>query len=162
MSKEYSVILEDDLFEKFKIALALAREEEQEAIERCIKHYIATSFGKIRDAYADDWFPKQPKTREQTANKAPVVKRRKPKGAGPEREYYLHGNPCSIKEFQAAIVDGAFRIRYTVFYQDGSHKEKVWNAKKITASSNLSGNINTGILRNWKEDGIVRVRLEID
>lgn len=165
MSKEYTFWLDDDLFEKFQIALALTKEGEKEAIERCLKHYIATSFGKIKDAYStDDWFQKPLKAHEHTVSRQPRLKETKPFRGRLKKEYYVEGNLCDIKEFQAAIVAAArpLQIRYALFYQNGSCDEKIWNTSKISASSNLGVNLNTGILRNWRKKGIVKIKLELD
>lgn len=34
-----------------------------------------------------------------------------------------------------------------------------WNANKFTSKSNVSGNLRSGLLRNWKEKGIIKVRV---
>jgi len=52
--------------------------------------------------------------------------------------------------------------KLTIIYNDGRIKEDIWNAKNITESSNIIGNIRSGYLRDWRQKGIVRATFEVE
>ena len=45
---------------------------------------------------------------------------------------------------------------------DGTSEMKEWNAHRFGKDSHLTGNLRSGCLRNWKEDGIVRATVAIN
>lgn len=47
MEREITFTIEDDIYDKFCLALNLSKEEEAKAVETCLKWYIAKSFGKV-------------------------------------------------------------------------------------------------------------------
>ena len=51
MSKNITVTVDEDIYEKFCIALSLTKEEQNHAIEHCMKWYITKSFEKASQAY---------------------------------------------------------------------------------------------------------------
>ena len=44
---------------------------------------------------------------------------------------------------------------------NGSVERRIWNANRITESSNIRGNLWSGLLRGWKAKGIVKAELSI-
>ncbi len=46
-------------------------------------------------------------------------------------------------------------------FTDGSTEEKSWNADKFTETSNLRGNLASGYLRGWSEQGIVKATFNV-
>lgn len=46
-----------------------------------------------------------------------------------------------------------------IYDTDGKHYVLLWNAKKLTPSSNLRANLWSGLLRNWKQRKISKVDL---
>lgn len=45
---------------------------------------------------------------------------------------------------------------------NGTVENRTWNATRLSAKSNLRGNLWSGLLRGWKKKGIVKVELTID
>jgi hypothetical protein len=52
MNKNLTVTIDDDIYEKFRIALSLTKDEQNQAIEHCMKWYITKSFEKAAQAYS--------------------------------------------------------------------------------------------------------------
>lgn len=53
MSKTITISIDEDIYEKFRIALSLTKDDdESKAIEYCMKWYIAKSFEKASQAYS--------------------------------------------------------------------------------------------------------------
>jgi len=44
---------------------------------------------------------------------------------------------------------------------DGSIENRSWNAERLSESSNLRGNLWSGLLRGWKKKGIVKAEFTI-
>ena len=59
MEKKISITIEDDIYDKFCLALNLSKEEEAQAVETCFKWYIAKTFGKISKEYEPEILEKQ-------------------------------------------------------------------------------------------------------
>ena len=59
MEKKISITIEDDIYDKFCLALNLSKEEESQAMETCLKWYIAKTFGKVSKEYEPDVLEKQ-------------------------------------------------------------------------------------------------------
>jgi hypothetical protein len=53
------------------------------------------------------------------------------------------------------------KANYTLVYDDGHTESGVWDARKITENSSISGNIRSGYLRDWREKGITKGIFEI-
>lgn len=45
---------------------------------------------------------------------------------------------------------------------DGSAVVKIWEARKFSESSSVSGNLRSGLLRGWKKKGIYKAEVSID
>lgn len=54
MKKELAILLDNDVYEKFYIALQLAKESENDAIEKCIRNYISKTFEKVSQEYGSN------------------------------------------------------------------------------------------------------------
>lgn len=52
MKKDLTFSLDDDVYEKFCIALRLTNENESDVIENCIRTYIAKTFEKVSQEYS--------------------------------------------------------------------------------------------------------------
>lgn len=51
MNKTITIPVDEDIYEKFCIALSLTKDDEHKAIEHCMKWYIAKSFEKASQTY---------------------------------------------------------------------------------------------------------------
>lgn len=54
MSKNITIAVDEDIYEKFCIALSLTKDGQDNAIEHCLKWYIAKSFEKASQTYNPD------------------------------------------------------------------------------------------------------------
>ena len=52
MKKELTFEIDDDIYEKFRMALQLAVENENEVIENCMRTYISKTFEKVSQVYS--------------------------------------------------------------------------------------------------------------
>jgi len=52
VEKEVALLLDNDVYEKFNLALCLTHEDESEVIERFMRNYIAKSFGRASQEYS--------------------------------------------------------------------------------------------------------------
>lgn len=52
MSKNITFAVDEDIYEKFCIALSLTKDEQEKAIEHCMKWYIAKSFETASQVYS--------------------------------------------------------------------------------------------------------------
>lgn len=59
MEKQISFKIEDDIYDKFCLALNLSKEEEDKALETCLKWYIAKTFGKVSKEYEQEALGRQ-------------------------------------------------------------------------------------------------------
>ena len=80
------------------------------------------------------------------------------------KEYFIGGNACSAKKFADSLRNRYCTVHVTKFYQDGSKQYYDWNVSKFWLGSSLSSNIhsNPNILRDWKKNGIIGVRFDVD
>lgn len=53
------------------------------------------------------------------------------------------------------------KANWTISYADGRKENGVWNANNFTESSDITSNIRSGYLRNWKEKGIIEAVFEV-
>jgi hypothetical protein len=53
------------------------------------------------------------------------------------------------------------KANLTLIYDDGHSENGIWDASNITERSNISGNIRSGYLRDWKEKGIMKGIFEV-
>lgn len=51
MEKKLSILIEEDIYDKFYMALNLSKQEENSAVEECMKWYIAKTFEKVSQQY---------------------------------------------------------------------------------------------------------------
>jgi len=58
-----------------------------------------------------------------------------------------------IKQKQAAVV---------IHKADGTIENRNWKASRLSSSSNLRGNLWSGLLRGWKKKGIIKVEFSIN
>ena len=54
MEKKIAFTIKDDIYDKFCLALNLSKEEEDRALETCLKWYITKTFGKVYREYEID------------------------------------------------------------------------------------------------------------
>ena len=79
----------------------------------------------------------------------------------PFREYELHHKPCNEREMHIALVQ-ATEAKRTLFYKDGRTHIDIWDTKNYTANSRLANNLGSGPLRDWRNKGIIGIKIEID
>lgn len=77
-----------------------------------------------------------------------------------EKKPTLCFDNLSTDEFQFELINTK-QAEITIFFKDGSHSVKCWDAKKLTQESNLLANIWSGPLRNWKNKGIVKADFKL-
>ena len=51
MSKEISFLIDEDVYEKFLLAMSISKDSEEQAIEMCMRWYIAKTFEKASHEY---------------------------------------------------------------------------------------------------------------
>ena len=51
MEKKIPFTIKEDIYDKFCLALNLSKEDEEQAVETCLKWYIAKTFGKVSKEY---------------------------------------------------------------------------------------------------------------
>lgn len=68
--------------------------------------------------------------------------------------------PSDEQEFKLRLIDSKL-AEVVIFKKDGSREISHWNANRLTPSSNLRGNLWSGLLRGWKSKGITKVDLTI-
>lgn len=80
--------------------------------------------------------------------------------SGPSKEYRLNGVPCSGKDFEAVLRDRECEVKISLFFTDKQEQE-IWRVRNFSKTSNLSGNLHSGYLRNWRKKGIIGIKLEL-
>lgn len=80
--------------------------------------------------------------------------------SGPSKEYVLNGVSCSKKKFEAFLKDRECEVKISLFYAD-RQEQHIWRVKNFSKTSNLSGNLHSGYLRNWRGKGITGIKLEL-
>lgn len=79
-----------------------------------------------------------------------------------EKEYFLHSRKCSNKEFEQHLRDASLcTVFVTLFYGNKPSTQHVWQVSNFKPTSNLSGNLHSGFLRDWQAKGITGIKLEI-
>lgn len=71
----------------------------------------------------------------------------------PETKPTLMFFPEDETEFKRELIKTK-EAEVVLYKVDGTREVSRWNANKLTESSNLRGNLWSGLLRNWKEKGI--------
>ena len=59
MEKKIPFTIKEDIYDKFCLALNLSKEDEEQAVETCLKWYIAKTFGKVSREYEPEAEEKQ-------------------------------------------------------------------------------------------------------
>ena len=59
MEKKLPIAVREDIYDKFYLALDLAKEDEAQAVETCLKWYIAKTFSKVSKEYEPESVEKQ-------------------------------------------------------------------------------------------------------
>ena len=59
MEKKIPFTIKEDIYDKFCLALNLSKEDEEQAVETCLKWYIAKTFGKVSKEYEPESEEKQ-------------------------------------------------------------------------------------------------------
>ena len=78
-----------------------------------------------------------------------------------DKQFILKGVACSKNEFEEYLrTQELCHVNVTLFFQD-KQEHKIWQARNFSINSNLSGNLASGFLRNWKAKGIVGIKLEM-
>jgi len=68
--------------------------------------------------------------------------------------------PSDEDQFKKLLISGK-QAAVSLHRIDGSIEKRIWKANKISQSSNIRGNLWSGILRGWKKKGIVKAELSI-
>ena len=68
MEREITITIEDDIYDKFCLALNLSKEEEAQAVATCLKWYIARCFGKVSREFEQEVSEKVPESRKAKGN----------------------------------------------------------------------------------------------
>lgn len=72
----------------------------------------------------------------------------------------LSFRPTNENEFKLKLIQTR-QAEVVIYKNDGSREVVRWNANRLSESSNLRGNLWSGFLRGWKNNGINRVELSI-
>ncbi|HDY7818076.1 hypothetical protein [Vibrio vulnificus] len=76
----------------------------------------------------------------------------------PETKPTLTFFPEDEAEFKRELIKSK-EAEVVLYKVDGTREVSRWNANRLTESSNLRGNLWSGLLRNWKEKGIQKAEL---
>ncbi|MEX3074100.1 hypothetical protein AB3Y13_20315 [Vibrio alginolyticus] len=90
-----------------------------------------------------------------------VIKRLLDKAEGkPETKPTLTFIPEDEIEFKRELIKSK-EAEVVLYKVDGTREVSRWNANRLTESSNLRGNLWSGLLRNWKEKGIQKAHFVV-
>ncbi|HCH0725509.1 TPA: hypothetical protein NKO64_004089 [Vibrio parahaemolyticus] len=78
----------------------------------------------------------------------------------PETKPTLMFFPEDETEFKRELIKTK-EAEVVLYKVDGTREVSRWNANKLTESSNLRGNLWSGLLRNWKEKGIKKAEFSV-
>ena len=68
--------------------------------------------------------------------------------------------PSDEQRFKKLLINIG-QANVVLHKQNGTVERRTWNANRLTDSSNLRGNLWSGLLRGWKKKGITKVELSI-
>jgi len=68
--------------------------------------------------------------------------------------------PTNEEQFKEQLLDKK-QASVRLYKQNGSVENRTWNAERLSKSSNLRGNLWSGLLRGWKKKGIVKAEFSI-
>lgn len=69
-------------------------------------------------------------------------------------------NPSLESDFKEKLLEEKI-AEVCIYSGDTSPVISIWNATKLTRTSNLKANLWSGLLRNWKSKGITKVELTV-
>jgi len=69
-------------------------------------------------------------------------------------------NPSDEEKFKINLIKKQ-QAQVILYKQNGTFERRIWNASRLSESSNLRGNLWSGLLRGWKKKGIIKVELSI-
>lgn len=78
----------------------------------------------------------------------------------PEKKPTISFNPKVESEFKQKLLDQRI-AEVCIHFTDSTKQFFEWNAKKLTATSNLKANLWSGFLRDWKSRGITSISLTV-
>jgi hypothetical protein len=80
----------------------------------------------------------------------------------PKQKFVISGVPCDKNDFEDYLRGQlSANVKITLLYHDGQTENKIWRVNNFGAHSNLSGNLASGYLRDWRAKGIVGIELEV-
>lgn len=80
----------------------------------------------------------------------------------PTKEYIIKGQEYTGYQFEKYLKSNMpCDVERTIYYMTKEPKQDIWTVTNFTEDSNLKGNLGSGPLRDWKEKGIVGLKLEI-
>jgi len=69
--------------------------------------------------------------------------------------------PSDEDKFKKYLINKG-QAKVVLYKQNGTVERRNWNARRLSESSNLRGNLWSGLLRGWKKKGIIKVELSIE
>jgi predicted CopG family antitoxin len=123
--------------------IAQAFESEQSVIERLIDFYE-------NEKNSDNITLSNDKVIEKTQC-LPITVYRKL-----EEHYY----PSNLKQFKLRLIETK-KAWVKLSYEDGTVTVHEWNTLKFSETSDVRGNLKSGLLRHWREKRIVRADIAI-
>ena len=80
----------------------------------------------------------------------------------PKQKFVIDGVMCDKNKFEKYLRgQPSVNVRVTLLYHGGQTENKIWRVNNFGAHSNLSGNLASGFLRDWRAKGIVGIELEV-
>ncbi len=70
-------------------------------------------------------------------------------------------HPSDKNIFHHMLIDKK-RAFIHIYKTDGSSEKILWNASKISLSSNIGANLRSGYLRGWRDKGIIKAVVAIE
>jgi hypothetical protein len=155
-SRNYIPLFEDVLkSEKIQIVLQKSYTEIRTVAERYVE--------MINDLFFDDIFedelPVLDNAQDVDLEVDYIVPHKSVKS--PKKEFILNGIHCDKNKFEENLrKQDSCNVRVTLFYPD-KQENRIWQVRNFSINSNLSGNLASGFLRDWKSKGIIGVKLEL-
>lgn len=138
MEKKISITIEEDVYEKFCLALNLTKDAEEKAVESCLRWYIAKTFGKISQEYEPEKEAKQ--ERKSKGNFYAKAKKRIPVWAERPEQYchkiirgffwcLEHNGQVTIEELETICSKEDFPQFYVPTFRNNYYQMKIDAAK---------------------------------
>lgn len=83
------------------------------------------------------------------------------RGMVPEKEYFINNLMVDKHAFERKLRNNICEVRVTLYYNDKNSKKSIWTVRNFTETSSLTGNLSSGLLRDWSKKGIIKIRLEL-